>query len=92
MQMTHKTCADFYKKYYLTGRHVKIKWKDSPDSSVWGNQWMPAIVLAEYPKWLLVEIQPHYNTSGFAQGKSHPYRIGVSKAALAFGEFEMRMN
>lgn len=39
--------------------------------------WVPAVLLAEYPTWYLFEIQPHRNPKGF--GDSEPYRVTVDK-------------
>lgn len=74
-------------KDYYEGFEYKMLWNDSPDTSVWRDVWVPVVILKKYPKWMLVEVQPHKNPNGM--GISKPYRIGINQMALKFGEIRL---
>lgn len=74
-------------KNYYENFEYRMMWNDSPDTSVWKDVWIPVVILKKYPKWMLVEVQPHKNPNG--QGISRPYRIGVNRMALKFGEVRL---
>ena len=73
-----------YKWYNITGKTVQIKLNDSPDASVWSGVELPAVVIAEYKKFMIVEILPHYNPNQ-NMGISKPYRLGINKMDIHFG-------
>lgn len=84
----NRTNDIIFKRYNLTGKTVKIRWNDSPDASVWSDVWLPVKIIAEYPKFLIGEVQPHVNPNN-SFGISKPYRIGLNKTAIAFGEINL---
>ena len=78
-----------YKWYgYEPGKEMLLKWIDPPDP-IWRDMWMPVKVLKEYPKYILVEVQPHMNVNQ-AFGMSKPYRIGVNKMSLLLGDYQLK--
>lgn len=85
----HLLAESVFRDYGLEGKQVLLRWNDSPCTETWHGVWMPAVCLKEYKKWLLMEIQPHFNTNK-NWGKSKPYRIGVGKINLMFGDFSIK--
>lgn len=78
-----------FKTYNITGRNVKVKLNNSCDASTWGSVWLPAKIIAEYPKFLIAEILEHRNPRG--QGMSWPYRITLNKVDLYFKDVELKL-
>jgi len=78
-----------YKHYGLTGKEIDIKFNNSFDNFLYHDLWLPAKVVAEYPKFLIVEILPHINLNQ-SMGISKPYQVGVNKMRIHFGEVEIR--
>ena len=78
-----------FKPLEFTG-NIKIKfYKGTPDDSLFTKFWMPAKVIADYEKFFIVEILPHLNPyRNF--GKSKPYRMGINKTRLYFGEVKIK--
>ena len=69
------------------GKRYKLKHKDgtqkgsSPDWYPFGGGAVPVFVLAEYPRFYLVSVLPHYNpVSCF--GKSKIYNVTIDKFDL----------
>lgn len=78
-----------YKWYgYEPGKEMLFKWNDPP-CSIWKDCWLPAVVVAEYPKFIVIEVQPHKNVNQ-SLGMSKPYRVGVNKMNLLFKGMELR--
>lgn len=73
-----------FKRFGLKGKDVSVMFKDAPDL-LFENFFMPAKVLEEYDKYILLEIQPHYNPY-MSQGISRPYRVGVNKTCIWLGD------
>ena len=73
-----------FKNFGITGKEIEIMFRDMPDP-LFNHFFMPAKVLEEYNKYLVVEIQPHYNPYNY-QGISKPYRWGVNKTCLWSGD------
>ena len=78
-----------YKNYNLVSKRINIKFKDCFDNVLYKGFWVPAIVLAEYPKFFIVEILEHINPNENF-GFSHPYKLGINKSKLVFGEVLFR--
>lgn len=78
-----------YKTYNLTGKAIRIKLNNAWDHFLYHDVWLPAHVVAEYKKFLIVEIDPHVNPNQ-SLGVSHPYQIGVNKMDIHFGDVEIR--
>lgn len=88
--MKHLIPSDIYKDYsYLVGKEIKMMLKESFDSNLYGNVWLPAKVVAEYPKFIMVEILPHINPNN-SFGMSKPYQMGINKTRLFFHEVEIK--
>ena len=53
----------------------------------WHGQAMPVKVIAEYPNYFVVEVQPHLNTNRCAFGESNKYTVTLDKWDLRNGVF-----
>ena len=80
---------NIYKDYNITGEKVKVKINDSSLINIFGRNWIPVWIIAEYPKFLIAEVLPHENKHG--QGISWPYRITLNKSDLYFKEIELKL-
>lgn len=73
--------SEIYKHYGITGEVVKIKVKDATFERVpVQGLTIPVRIEAEYPKFLIGTVLPHYNPSGL--GKSHEWPITIDKWKL----------
>lgn len=77
----------WYETFNLEGKTIAINLKDSLDGKTW-NCWIPAVVLKEYPTWMLCEVLPHMNPEGFAMSK--PYKIGLNKMNIQLGNIKIK--
>ena len=72
--------GNMYKKNYkMTGLTFHIM-KLNPMDPVYKGVWIPVLIKAEYPKYLLAEVLPHQNPNG--QRVSKPYNITIHKHDL----------
>ena len=78
-----------YMKYNITGNKAKVKINDNSSINIYGKNWVPVWIIAEYPKFLIAEVLPHENTHGY--GISWPYRITLNKSDLYFKEIELKL-
>ncbi len=92
MTETQKWLSKFktlqYKNYGYEGKEMLLKWSDPPHA-VWENVWLPIKIIKEYPRWLLVEVQPHVN-GNLSLRMSSPYRMGVNKMSLILGDYKIK--
>lgn len=79
-----------YPHYGIKGKYIDVKLNNSCNSDIYRDVWLPAYVVAEYPKFFIVEILPHHNPTGYSYGESKPYRIGINKMSIIFKETEIR--
>lgn len=78
-----------FKPLGMSGK-VKIKFNTgTSDDSLFADFWMPAEIIAEYEKFFIVEILPHYNPYR-NYGKSKPYKLGINKMRVYFNEVEIK--
>ncbi len=77
-----------YRNQGIEGKEILVKWNCT--NEIWRNVWMPGICLKEYDEWILVEILPHKNKMGWT--KSKPYRMGISKINILFGDYSIKLN
>lgn len=75
--------------HYQGGELIKVKLNDSFDNYLYHDVWLPAEVVAEYPKFIIVEILPHVNPNQHL-GESHPYKIGINKLSIHFGDVNIK--
>jgi hypothetical protein len=78
-----------YKNYGLTDKFLDVKLNDSFDRFLYKNVWLPCYCVAEYEKFLIVEVLPHINPNA-SQGESHLYKLTVNKPDIYFGDIEIR--
>lgn len=76
-----------YDDYGLTGQKVIVTAKSGCDyqgTRCWADVGdVPMKVIKEYPRYILMEVQPHMNPEGFAM--SGKYRTCINKADLYTG-------
>lgn len=71
-----KVTALSFKDYELaSGDNIRIKF--ARNSGILNNIWLPAKVIKEYERFVMVEILPHNNPHGY--DKSKPYRLTINK-------------
>lgn len=85
--MEMKISSPSFKCYNITGKEIDIKLNEY--DPLYNNVWLPAKVVDEYPKFLIVEILPHLNVNEHV-GISKPYRLGINKMSINFKEVEIR--
>ena len=61
----------------FVGLNCRALFKSNPDAYAFDGIYLPVKIIAEYPKWWLVEVQPHKNPRG--QSTSSPYRMTMRK-------------
>lgn len=70
------TNNDFY-----IGKTIRALFKTNPDESVFGNVYLPCLVVREHPTWWDCVVLPHRNPHN-SYGMSKPYPMSISKFAL----------
>lgn len=80
-----------FKNFGITWKEVSVCFKDGAPDKIFTNFFMPAKVVAEYKKYLILEIQPHYNPY-VSQGISRPYRICANKTRIWLGDVVVKLN
>lgn len=72
------------KHYGLAGQTVKVKHKNGDtDAYPWNGIAVPVLITAEYPRFLIGTVLPHYAPKGF--GLSHPYGVILDKHDIHIG-------
>lgn len=72
------------KHYGLAGQTVKVKHKNGDtDAYPWNGIAVPVLITAEYPRFLIGTVLPHYAPKGF--GLSHPYGVTLDKHDIHIG-------
>ena len=87
--MIRKPINKLYRHYNITGEEMKVKFNSSFDNVLYKDIWLPVKIIAEYPKFLLVEVLSHFNPNG-GYDFSIPYRRCINKMAIEFGEVEIK--
>ena len=75
--------------FNITGEPIKIQ-INNDEPTVYSGEWIPAEVIAEYPKFLVINILPHKNQKPNAMGECKGYTISVNKLAIHFREVRIR--
>ena len=70
-----------FKDYELaSGDNIRIKFVRN--SGILNKIWLPAKVIEEYERFVMVEILPHNNPNGY--DKSKPYKLTINKMNIEF--------
>lgn len=76
-------------KKFVVGEHISVKLNTSFNPALYNKVWLPCVVIGDYEKFVVVEVQPHINPNS-SQGMSHPYNITVSKHDIKTGNTKIR--
>ena len=75
----------------LVGQELEVQFIDPPSKLVdlFKGVWLPIKVVAEYPRFFVAEVLPHYNPKG-NWGMSRPYKVTLDKFGIRVGEVKVR--
>ena len=76
-------------KKFVVGEHVNVKLNTSFNPALYNNVWLPCVVIGDYEKFVVVEVQPHINPNS-SQGMSHPYNMAINKHDVKIGNTKIR--
>ena len=75
----------------LVGQELEVVFNDPPSklADLIKGVWLPVKIVAEYPRFFVAEVLPHYNPNG-NWGMSKPYKVTLDKFGIGVGEVKVR--